>query len=109
MPRATDTTSVAIVDPPLEDAHLGDREHERHEEEGHREHRGLGYALIQWQPSREQFNHGQTGWPLLGKHKGADCKKCHEPRRIVDDDAKKLFPEGWSAPRPYLRIVKQPR
>ncbi len=28
---------------------------------------------------------------------------------VNDEDAKKLFPEGWQAPRPYLRIVKQPR
>jgi len=28
---------------------------------------------------------------------------------VSDDDAKKLFPEGWKAPTPYLRIVKQPR
>jgi alkyl hydroperoxide reductase subunit AhpC len=28
---------------------------------------------------------------------------------VSDDDAKKLFPEGWKAPKPYLRIVKQPR
>jgi thioredoxin-dependent peroxiredoxin len=27
---------------------------------------------------------------------------------VTDDDAKKLFPEGWKAPKPYLRIVKQP-
>ncbi len=27
---------------------------------------------------------------------------------VSDDDAKKLFPEGWRAPKPYLRIVKQP-
>jgi len=27
---------------------------------------------------------------------------------VSDDDAKKLFPEGWKAPRPYLRFVKQP-
>ncbi|MGA0610448.1 peroxiredoxin [Caldimonas sp. KR1-144] len=27
---------------------------------------------------------------------------------VSDDDAKKLFPDGWKAPRPYLRIVKQP-
>jgi hypothetical protein len=60
----------------------------------HREHRGLNNALIQWQPSRDLFNHGQTGWPLSGKHKGTDCKKCHEPRRIVDDDAKKLVAGG---------------
>jgi alkyl hydroperoxide reductase subunit AhpC len=28
---------------------------------------------------------------------------------VSDDDARKLFPEGWTAPKPYLRIVKQPR
>lgn len=28
---------------------------------------------------------------------------------VSDDDAKLLFPEGWKAPKPYLRIVKQPR
>ncbi|HEU5297149.1 MAG TPA: peroxiredoxin [Burkholderiaceae bacterium] len=28
---------------------------------------------------------------------------------VSDDDAKKLFPQGWKAPKPYLRIVQQPR
>ncbi|MBI5719771.1 MAG: peroxiredoxin [Burkholderiales bacterium] len=28
---------------------------------------------------------------------------------VSDDEAKKLFPAGWKAPKPYLRIVKQPR
>ncbi|WP_280151002.1 peroxiredoxin [Piscinibacter sp. XHJ-5] len=28
---------------------------------------------------------------------------------VNDDDAKKLFPQGWQAPRPYLRIVKNPK
>ena len=27
---------------------------------------------------------------------------------VSDDDAKKIYPEGWKAPRPYLRIVPQP-
>src|SRR5688572_13158104 len=27
---------------------------------------------------------------------------------VSDDEAKKIYPEGWNAPRPYLRIVKQP-
>ena len=26
-----------------------------------------------------------------------------------DDDAKKQYPDGWKAPRPYLRIVPQPK
>jgi thioredoxin-dependent peroxiredoxin len=28
---------------------------------------------------------------------------------VSDEDAKKVFPDGWKAPRPYLRIVPQPR
>jgi thioredoxin-dependent peroxiredoxin len=27
---------------------------------------------------------------------------------VSDEDAKKLFPSGWKAPKPYLRITKQP-
>ena len=28
---------------------------------------------------------------------------------VSDEDAKKLYPGGWMAPRPYLRIVPQPK
>jgi alkyl hydroperoxide reductase subunit AhpC len=28
---------------------------------------------------------------------------------VSDDEAKKLFPKGWKAPRPYLRITEQPK
>jgi alkyl hydroperoxide reductase subunit AhpC len=28
---------------------------------------------------------------------------------VSDDDAKKTYPQGWKAPRPYIRIVPQPR
>jgi thioredoxin-dependent peroxiredoxin len=28
---------------------------------------------------------------------------------VSDDEAKKLYPDGWKAPRPYIRIVPQPR
>src|SRR6202161_3699092 len=27
---------------------------------------------------------------------------------VSDDEAKKIYPEGWKAPRPYIRIVPQP-
>ncbi|MFT7776061.1 peroxiredoxin [Roseateles sp.] len=27
---------------------------------------------------------------------------------VSDEDAKTLFPQGWKAPKPYLRITKQP-
>jgi alkyl hydroperoxide reductase subunit AhpC len=28
---------------------------------------------------------------------------------VSDDEAKKIYPQGWKAPRPYIRIVPQPR
>jgi alkyl hydroperoxide reductase subunit AhpC len=28
---------------------------------------------------------------------------------VSDEEAKKVYPQGWKAPRPYLRIVPQPK
>jgi len=28
---------------------------------------------------------------------------------VSDEEAKTIYPDGWKAPRPYLRVVKQPR
>ena len=28
---------------------------------------------------------------------------------VSDDDAKKTYPDGWKSPKPYIRIVPQPR
>src|SRR6187397_2988911 len=28
---------------------------------------------------------------------------------VSDDEAKKIYPEGWKAPKPYIRIVPQPQ
>ena len=28
---------------------------------------------------------------------------------VSDDDARKLYPNGWKAPKPYMRIVPQPK
>jgi alkyl hydroperoxide reductase subunit AhpC len=28
---------------------------------------------------------------------------------VSDEDAKKKFPQGWKSPKPYIRIVPQPR
>ena len=28
---------------------------------------------------------------------------------VSDDDARKIYPQGWKAPKPYLRIVPQPK
>jgi alkyl hydroperoxide reductase subunit AhpC len=28
---------------------------------------------------------------------------------VTDDEAKKLYPAGWKQPKPYIRIVPQPK
>lgn len=28
---------------------------------------------------------------------------------VSDEEAKKSYPQGWKAPKPYLRIVPQPK
>ncbi len=28
---------------------------------------------------------------------------------VSDEDAKKQYPDGWAAPKPYIRIVPQPK
>jgi len=51
---------------------------------------------------------------LTAKHKVATPANWKQGEDVIiagsvsDEDAKKLFPNGWNAPRPYLRIVKQP-
>jgi thioredoxin-dependent peroxiredoxin len=48
--------------------------------------------------------------PLTAAHKVATPVNWKQGAGSVSDaDAKPLFPGGWSAPKPCLRVVKQPR
>ena len=45
----------------------------------HTEHAGRDFPLIRFEEgSPEQFNHGRTGWPLLGRHAERKCEDCHK-------------------------------
>ena len=52
---------------------------------------------------------------LTAKHKVATPANWNSGDDVIivasvsDDEAKKTYPDGWKAPRPYLRIVPQPR
>jgi alkyl hydroperoxide reductase subunit AhpC len=52
---------------------------------------------------------------LTAKHKVATPVNWKQGEDVIiagsvsDDDAKKAYPEGWKAPKPYLRIVPQPK
>jgi alkyl hydroperoxide reductase subunit AhpC len=52
---------------------------------------------------------------LTAKHKVATPVNWKQGEDVIiagsvsDDEAKQKYPEGWKSPKPYLRIVKQPR
>ena len=52
---------------------------------------------------------------LTAKHKVATPVNWKQGEDVIiagsvsDDDAKKTYPNGWKAPKPYLRIVPQPK
>ena len=52
---------------------------------------------------------------LTAKHKVATPAQWKDGDNVIiagsvsDEDAKKTYPDGWDAPRPYIRIVPQPR
>jgi thioredoxin-dependent peroxiredoxin len=52
---------------------------------------------------------------LTSKHKVATPANWRQGQDVIiagsvnDEEAKKLFPKGWKAPKPYLRITEQPK
>ena len=51
---------------------------------------------------------------LTAKHKVATPVNWQQGGEVIivpavsDDEAKEIYPDGWKAPKPYMRIVKQP-
>jgi hypothetical protein len=51
----------------------------------HHEHQGRDFPLVDWgKGGRSAFDHARTGFPLRGKHRRAECGRCHD-RRLVDE------------------------
>ena len=48
----------------------------------HSEHNGEDFHLIHWIPSKESFDHNQTGYALQGKHAGIACSQCHTTAHV---------------------------
>ena len=52
---------------------------------------------------------------LTAKHKVATPVNWKQGEDVIivpavsDEEARKTYPDGWKAPKPYLRIVPQPR
>ncbi|HEX9654053.1 MAG TPA: cytochrome C [bacterium] len=56
--------------------------------ECHSEHNGKSFNMIFWTSGEENFDHGQTGYRLEGKHAQQKCESCHQPAKIVNDPRK---------------------
>jgi alkyl hydroperoxide reductase subunit AhpC len=52
---------------------------------------------------------------LTAKHKVSTPVNWHQGEDVIiagsvsDEEAKQKYPEGWAAPKPYIRIVPQPK
>lgn len=56
----------------------------------HTEHYGENFNIIRWPTSKDEFDHRETGYPLLGRHAGLRCEQCHNPRHISAEDRKRI-------------------
>lgn len=65
---------------------------ERACERCHPEHDGVEASLVSWgKQGRAAFDHARTGRPLGGKHRRADCAKCHDPGLVADPAVRELL------------------
>jgi alkyl hydroperoxide reductase subunit AhpC len=52
---------------------------------------------------------------LTAKHRVATPVNWQDGNKVIiagsvsDEEAKTIYPNGWDAPRPYLRLVPQPK
>ena len=52
----------------------------------HTEHYGKNFRIFKWETDKEDFDHRQTGYPLVGRHSGLHCEQCHNAKNISPAD-----------------------
>ena len=57
----------------------------------HPDHRGLDFAMVDWEAGREKFDHRRAGWPLEGVHAKVRCDDCHARRLVVESTVRRLL------------------
>jgi hypothetical protein len=55
--------------------------------ECHSEHHGRKFDMVRF--DEDNFNHNDTGYKLEGKHDIIDCRACHKPDYIQDNEIRK--------------------
>ena len=53
----------------------------------HSDHHGRNFELIRF--NENEFQHQLTGYELTGKHNKIDCRDCHQPDLITNEELKK--------------------
>lgn len=77
--------------------------------ECHHDHLGRDYAMIQWKPSREKFDHKQTGYILEGKHQKTQCEVCHKEAFIKDNAVRARTGDGLLLNKTFLGLSQDCR
>ncbi|MCB1197862.1 MAG: hypothetical protein KDK51_05770 [Deltaproteobacteria bacterium] len=57
----------------------------------HPDHVGRDFQLIEWKPSKDQFDHNLTGYVLEGAHISQTCDACHMSKLLTDNQIKKTL------------------
>jgi hypothetical protein len=64
-------------------------------------------------PRSDSWQPGRVAWWRQASSLRSSCWRQGEDvifaGSVSDDAAKEIYPDGWDAPRPYIRIVPQPR
>ncbi len=70
----------------------------------HSDHNGENFQMIRWEPSKEKFDHNQTGYVLEGKHAAIRCEDCHKAANIQPDWRKLIKDKDLN--RSYLGLSR---
>ena len=57
----------------------------------HPDHRGVDFKMVEWEPSRDKFDHQKTGWALKGGHAKVKCADCHDKRLLADGAIRRML------------------
>ncbi len=73
--------------------------------ECHKDHFGLGFALVQLDTA--MFDHRTTGYPLRLAHGTVACRSCHRPENIVLAEVRDYAAQNGVLDRTYLGLGTQ--
>ena len=69
----------------------------------HKEHFGRSFDLVRFDTAT--FEHERTGFELTGAHVTTDCRSCHKPAFITDEEVRRFKQEHDALDRTYLGLT----